>query len=351
MKLHDFDFQLPPELIALHPAPHRDDAKMMVVHKSTGQIEHKTFANLTDYFSEGDLLLMNDTKVFPARLYGQKEKTGAKIEVFLLRQLNKQYHLWDVNVDPARKIRVGNKLYFGDSELVAEVIDNTTSRGRTIRFLYDGTQEHFDSIIDQIGETPIPPIIKDQREVEPEDREQFQTIFAKNVGAVTVPAAGLHVSQRTYKRMELKGIDAAYITLHVGLGTYRPVEAEDLNKHKSDAEPFTIPEATVKRVAEAVEKRQKIVIVGTTTMRAIEGSLATGNRLKAMTSWTDRFIYPPHEFRMGDALVTNFQLPMTQPMMMACAFGGADLIKEAYRQAVEQQYRFHVYGDCMLILR
>ena len=351
MKLHDFDFQLPAELIALHPPAHRDDARMMVLHSKTGEIEHKTFSQVTDYFDEGDLFVMNDSKVFPARLFGQKEKTGAKIEVFLLRQLNKQYHLWDVNVDPARKIRVGNKLYFGDSDLVAEVIDNTTSRGRTIRFLYDGTEEHFASIIDQIGETPIPPIIKDQREVDVEDRERFQTIYAKNVGAVTVPAAGLHVSSRTFKRMELKGIDSAYVTLHVGLGTYRPVEAEDLNKHKSDAEPFTVPEETVKRVARALEERKKIAIVGTTTMRAIEASLAAGNRLKAMTSWTDKFMYPPHDFRMGDALVTNFQLPMTQPMMAACAFGGPELVLEAYRQAVEMQYRFHVYGDCMLILR
>jgi len=351
MKLHHFDFSLPEELIALHPAAHRDDARLMVIHAATGEIEHKTFSNLTDYFDEGDLFLMNDTKVFPARLYGQKEKTGAKIEVFLLRQLNKQYHLWDVNVDPARKIRVGNKLYFGDSELVAEVIDNTTSRGRTIRFLYDGTEEHFASIIDQIGETPIPPIIKDQREVEIEDREQFQTIYAKNVGAVTVPAAGLHVSKRTFQRMELKGIDAAYVTLHVGLGTYRQVEAEDLNKHKSDAEPFTVPEETVRRVARAIEERKKIVIIGTTTMRAIEASLAAGNRLKALSSWTDRFAYPPYKYRMGDAMVTNFQLPRTQPLMAACAFGGADLVLEAYKQAIELKYRFHVYGDCMLILR
>ena len=348
MKLSAFKFELPSELIAQYPAEVRDEARMMVVHRDTGEIEHKVFKDIVDYFDEGDVLVVNDTKVFPARLYGNKEKTGAQIEVFLLRELNQEMHLWDVLVDPARKIRVGNKLYFGDGELVAEVIDNTTSRGRTIRFLYDGENEEFYKIIDSLGETPLPKYIK--RKVEPEDRERFQTIYAKNVGAVAAPTAGLHFTQQVMKRMEIKGVHMPSITLHVGLGTFRSVDVEDLTKHKMDSENFEISKKTETLVNESLDRKKRVCSIGTTSMRALESSVSANGRLKANNGWTDKFIFPPYEFKICNALVTNFHLPQSTLLMMACAFGGYDLTMKAYETAVKEKYKFFSYGDAMLII-
>jgi S-adenosylmethionine:tRNA ribosyltransferase-isomerase len=348
MKLSAFKFDLPEELIAQYPADVRDESRLMVIHRDSGEIEHKIFKDIIDYFDEGDVMVLNDTKVFPARLYGNKEKTGAQIEVFLLRELNTEMHLWDVLVDPARKIRVGNKLYFGDGELVAEVIDNTTSRGRTIRFLYDGEDEEFYKIIDSLGETPLPKFIK--RKVEPSDRERFQTIFAKNVGAVAAPTAGLHFTQQVMKRMEIKGVHMPAITLHIGLGTFRSVDVEDLTKHKMDSENFRIKEHTADYVNEAINEKKRICAVGTTSMRALESSVSANGRLKANQGWTDKFIFPPYEFKICNALLTNFHLPQSTLMMMGCAFGGYDLIMHAYDVAVKEKYKFFSYGDAMLII-
>ncbi|MEK6479200.1 tRNA preQ1(34) S-adenosylmethionine ribosyltransferase-isomerase QueA [Catalinimonas sp. 4WD22] len=348
MKLSAFKFELPSELIAQYPAEVRDEARMMVVHRDTGEIEHKVFKDIVDYFDEGDVLVINDTKVFPARLYGNKEKTGAQIEVFLLRELNQEMHLWDVLVDPARKIRVGNKLYFGDGELVAEVIDNTTSRGRTIRFLYDGENEEFYKIIDSLGETPLPKYIK--RKVEAEDRERFQTIYAKNVGAVAAPTAGLHFTQQVMKRMEIKGVHMPPITLHVGLGTFRSVDVEDLTKHKMDSENFEISKTTETLVNESLDNKKRVCSIGTTSMRALESSVSANGRLKANNGWTDKFIFPPYEFKICNALVTNFHLPQSTLLMMACAFGGYELMMHAYETAVKEKYKFFSYGDAMLII-
>ncbi len=348
MKLSAFKFDLPSNLIAQYPTENRDEARLMVVHKDSGKIEHKIFKDIIDYFDEGDVLVINNTKVFPARLYGNKEKTGAKIEVFLLRELNKEMYLWDVLVDPARKIRVGNKLYFGDGELVAEVIDNTTSRGRTIRFLYDGPDEEFYKMIDVLGETPLPKYIK--RKVEPEDRERFQTIYAEHVGAVAAPTAGLHFTRQLMKRFEIKGVSIAPITLHVGLGTFRSVDVEDLTKHKMDSENFWIEEPTEKRVNEALDTKKRVCSVGTTSMRALESSVSASGRLKANSGWTDKFIFPPHEFKICNALVTNFHLPQSTLLMMACAFGGYELVMHAYELAVKEKYRFFTYGDAMLVI-
>lgn len=348
MKLSAFKFELPSELIAQYPAEVRDEARMMVVHRDTGEIEHKVFKDIVDYFDEGDVLVINDTKVFPARLYGNKEKTGAQIEVFLLRELNQEMHLWDVLVDPARKIRVGNKLYFGDGELVAEVIDNTTSRGRTIRFLYDGENEEFYKIIDSLGETPLPKYIK--RKVEVEDRERFQTIYAKNVGAVAAPTAGLHFTQQVMKRMEIKGVHMPPITLHVGLGTFRSVDVEDLTKHKMDSENFEISKTTETLVNESLDNKKRVCSIGTTSMRALESSVSANGRLKANNGWTDKFIFPPYEFKICNALVTNFHLPQSTLLMMACAFGGYELMMHAYETAVKEKYKFFSYGDAMLII-
>ena len=348
MKLSEFKFELPQELLALHPAKNRDEARMMVVHRDTGKIEHKIFKDILEYFDEGDVMVINDTKVFPARLYGNKEKTGAKIEVFLLRELNKENHLWDVLVDPARKIRVGNKLYFGDSDLVAEVIDNTTSRGRTIKFLYDGSDEDFYKTINDLGETPLPKYLK--RAAEPEDRDRYQTVYAKHVGAVAAPTAGLHFTREVLKRLELNGVDVVPLTLHVGLGTFRPVDVEDLTKHKMDSEHFIVPEATAAAVNRALDNKKRVCAVGTTTMRGLESSVSASARLKPTEGWTDKFIFPPHDFKIPNALITNFHMPESTLLMMACAFGGYDLIMEAYKVAVKEKYSFFSYGDVMLIL-
>ncbi|RIW17054.1 tRNA preQ1(34) S-adenosylmethionine ribosyltransferase-isomerase QueA [Algoriphagus lacus] len=349
MKLSDFKFDVPRKLISLYPTENRDESRLMVVHRKTGQIEHRLFKDILEYFGEGDVFVINDTKVFPARLYGNKEKTGAKIEVFLLRELNPELRLWDVLVDPARKIRVGNKLYFGDSDLVAEVIDNTTSRGRTIRFLFDGNEEEFQKTIDSLGETPLLKEFID-RKIEPEDRERYQTVFAKNVGAVAAPTAGLHFTPQLLKRLELKGVEIAPITLHVGLGTFRQVDVEDLTKHKMDSENYNIPEKTVQLVNEALDSKKRVVAVGTTSLKTVESSVTAGGRLKASSGWTDKFIIPPYEFKIANSLITNFHLPESTLLMTAAAFGGYDLIMKAYKEAVKEKYRFFSYGDAMLIL-
>ncbi|GAB3331824.1 tRNA preQ1(34) S-adenosylmethionine ribosyltransferase-isomerase QueA [Marivirga atlantica] len=348
MKLSEFKFDLPLKLVAQNPTDDRDQSRLLVLHKDTGEIEHKTFKDIVDYFDEGDVLVTNNTKVFPARLYGNKEKTGAQIEVFLLRELNKEMHLWDVLVDPARKIRVGNKLYFGDGELVAEVIDNTTSRGRTIRFLYDGEDEDFYKLVDSLGETPLPKYIK--RPVEESDRERFQTIYAEEVGAVAAPTAGMHFTKQILKRMELKGVDTTPITLHIGLGTFRPVDVEDLTKHKMDSENFKVPTETAKLVNDALDSKKRVCAVGTTSMRSLESSVNASNRLKANDGWTDRFIFPPYEFKICNALITNFHMPESTLLMMACAFGGYENVMKAYQVAIKEKYRFLSYGDAMLII-
>ncbi|MEY4604119.1 MAG: hypothetical protein RIT43_1411 [Bacteroidota bacterium] len=349
MKLSDFNFHLPEELIAEYPSENRDEARLMVIHRDTGKIEHKLFKDIINYFSDGDVMIMNNTRVFPARMYGNKEKTGAKIEVFLLRELNRESLLWDVLVDPARKIRIGNKLYFGDDDsLVAEVIDNTTSRGRTLRFLFDGPYEEFKAKITELGETPLPKYIK--REVEPADEDRYQTIFAKVEGAVAAPTAGLHFSRELMKRLELKGVNFAEVTLHVGLGTFRPVEVEDLTKHKMDSEQVIITEKCAEIVNEAKRNRGKVCAIGTTSMRSIETSVSTDGMLKPYDGWTNKFIFPPYDFSVADALVTNFHTPLSTLLMMISAFCGHELMMEAYKQAVEEKYRFYSYGDAMLIL-
>ncbi|MDX2362545.1 MAG: tRNA preQ1(34) S-adenosylmethionine ribosyltransferase-isomerase QueA [Crocinitomicaceae bacterium] len=349
MKLSQFNFDLPEELIAEHPTDNRDEARMMVVHKDTGKIEHKLFKDVMSYVDEGDVMIMNNTKVFPARMYGNKEKTGAKIEVFLLRELNRESLLWDVLVDPARKIRIGNKLYFGDDEsLVAEVIDNTTSRGRTLRFLFDGSYEEFKKKITQLGETPLPKYIK--RDVEAQDEERYQTIYAKEEGAVAAPTAGLHFSRQLMKRLELKGIDFAEVTLHIGLGTFRQVEVEDLTKHKMDSEEAHITQECADKVNSAKRNKKKVIAVGTTSMRAIETSVSTDGMLKPYDGWTNKFIFPPYDFSIADVLITNFHTPLSTLLMMVSAFGGHELMMDAYQQAVKEKYRFYSYGDAMMII-
>ena len=348
MKLSAFKFELSEKFIALHPKQNRDESRLMVINRKEQTIEHKIFKDVVDYFDDGDVLVMNNTKVFPARLYGNKEKTGAKIEVFLLRELNKEMHLWDVLVDPARKIRVGNKLYFGEGDLVAEVIDNTTSRGRTIRFLIDSSDEEFYNTIDSLGETPLPKHI--DRKAEPEDKERFQTIYAEHVGAVAAPSAGLHFTHQIMKRMEIKGVTMSPITLHIGLGTFRPVDVEDLTKHKTDSENYRVSEETVQVVNQAMDEKRKVCAVGTTAMRALESSVSAGGRLKMNEGWTDKFIFPPYDFKICNAMITNFHLPESTLLMMACAFGGYDLIMEAYQTAIKEKYRFFSYGDVMLII-
>ena len=349
MKLSDFKFDVPKKLVAHYPAANRDESRLMVLHRDTGQIEHRVFKDIIEYFGEGDVFVTNDTKVFPARLYGNKEKTGAEIEVFLLRELNAELKLWDVLVDPARKIRVGNKLYFGDSDLVAEVIDNTTSRGRTIRFLFDGTEEEFHKTIDTLGETPL---LKEfiERKVEAEDKERYQTVFAKNVGAVAAPTAGLHFTPHLLKRLELQGVDVTPITLHVGLGTFRQVDVEDLTKHKMDSENYEIPDGTVELVNRSLDAKKRVVAVGTTSLKTIESSVTANGRLKASSGWTDKFIIPPYEFKIANSLITNFHLPESTLLMTAAAFGGYDLVMKAYKEAIKEKYRFFSYGDAMLIL-
>lgn len=349
MKLSQFNFNLPEELIANYPSENRDECRLMVIHRETGKIEHKLFKDLIDYVDEGDVMIMNNTKVFPARMYGNKEKTGAKIEVFLLRELNRESLLWDVLVDPARKIRIGNKLYFGDDEsLVAEVIDNTTSRGRTLRFLFDGPYEEFKKKITELGETPLPKYIK--RDVEDSDEERYQTIYAKEEGAVAAPTAGLHFSRQLMKRLELKGVDFAEVTLHVGLGTFRPVEVEDLTKHKMDSEQAIITQKAADVVNNAKRNKNKVFAVGTTSMRSIESSVSTDGLLKPFDGWTNKFIFPPYDFSIADALITNFHTPLSTLLMMISAFMGHELMHEVYAEAVKEKYRFYSYGDAMLII-
>lgn len=348
MKLSKFKFNLPPELLAERPSPERDEARLLVLHKNTGEIEHRLFKDIIEYFDEGDLMIMNDTKVFPARLYGNKEKTGAKIEVFLLRELNRESFLWDVLVDPARKIRIGNKLYFGDDDLVAEVIDNTTSRGRTLRFLFDGSYEEFKAITQRLGETPIPKYIN--RPVEPEDAERYQTVYAKNEGAVAAPTAGLHFSKHLMKRLEIKGINFSFVTLHVGLGSFRTVEVEDLTKHKMDSEEAHVGEKACEIVNATKRNRKRICAVGTTSMRAIETSVSTDGFLKPYDGWTNKFIFPPYDFSIANCMITNFHTPESTLLMMTAAFGGYDNVMKAYKEAIKEKYRFFTYGDAMLII-
>lgn len=349
MKLSDFKFNLPAELIAERPSLNRDESRLMVMHRSTGLIEHKMFKDILEYFDDGDVMVVNNTRVFPARLYGTKEKTGAKIEVFLLRELNREARLWDVLVDPARKIRIGNKLYFGDDEnLVAEVIDNTTSRGRTLRFLFDGTYDEFKKTIETLGETPLPRQIR--RPVEPEDKERYQTVFAKREGAVAAPTAGMHFSRELVKRLELKGVSFADITLHAGLGNFRSVDVEDLSKHKMDSEEIFIEDKTVRIVNQAKANRKRVCAVGTTTMRALESTVSISGQLKPFEGWTNKFIYPPFDFSVASAMVSNFHLPQSTLMMMVAAFAGFDLLMKAYKVAIKEKYKFFSYGDAMLIL-
>lgn len=349
MKLSQFKFDLPTELVAKYPVQNRDESRLMVVHKDSGKIEHKMFKDVLDYFDDGDVMVLNNTKVFPARLHGNKEKTGAKIEVFLLRELNRESLLWDVLVDPARKIRIGNKLYFGENdELVAEVIDNTTSRGRTLRFLFDGPYEDFKKTITKLGETPLPKYIK--RDVESSDEERYQTIYAKHEGAVAAPTAGLHFSKQLMKRLEIKGVHFPEVTLHIGLGTFRPVEVEDLTKHKMDSEQITIPENCANAVNTAKSEKNHVCAIGTTVMRTVESSVSTDGKLKPYDGWTNKFIFPPYEFSIADSMITNFHMPESTLVMMVCAFGGYDLIMDAYQQAIKEEYRFFSYGDAMLII-
>lgn len=349
MKLSQFKFKLPEEKIALYPTHFRDECKLMVVHKSTGEIEHKTFKDVLNYFDDKDVFIFNDTKVFPARLYGNKEKTSARIEVFLLRELNEQFRLWDVLVDPARKIRIGNKLYFGENDsMVAEVIDNTTSRGRTLRFLYDGPHDEFKKALYALGEAPLPNFI--DRAVEPEDSERFQCIFAKNEGAVTAPTAGMHFSRELMKRLEIKGIDFAFITLHAGLGNFRDIDVEDLTKHKMDSEQMFITREACDTVNKAKAAGKSVCAVGTTVMRAIETAVGTDERLKEFEGWTNKFIFPPYEFTLANSMISNFQLPYSTLLMLTCAFGGYNLIMRAYEEALVTDYKFGTYGDAMLVL-
>jgi len=349
MKLSHFGFTLPEELLAEYPAEHRDESRLMVLNRKEQTIEHKLFKDVIDYFDEGDVLALNNTKVFPARMFGNKEKTGARIEVFLLRELNAENRLWDVLVDPARKIRIGNKLFFGDDDsLVAEVIDNTTSRGRTLRFLFDGSYEEFRKKLLELGETPLPKTIK--RAVEPSDEERYQTIFAKNEGAVAAPTAGLHFSKHLLKRLEIKGVDFAELSLHVGLGTFSPVEVEDLSKHKTDSEEMIIPSSSAKTINDAIANKRRVCAVGTTTMRALESSVSSNGKLNPYEGWTNKFIFPPYDFSIANSMITNFHQPKSTLMMMAAAFAGYDFLMKAYKVAVKEGYKFHTYGDAMLII-
>jgi S-adenosylmethionine:tRNA ribosyltransferase-isomerase len=349
MKLSNFNYNLPKELLAEYPSDERDGSRLMVLHRDSGKIEHKTFKDVINYFEDGDSFVLNNTKVFPARLMGNKEKTGARIEVFLLRELNREQRLWDVLVDPARKIRIGNKLYFGDDDsLVAEVIDNTTSRGRTLRFLYDGTYEEFREKLLDLGQTPLPKYIK--RDEEDFDKDRYQTIYAKNVGAVAAPTAGLHFSKHLLKRLQIKGVNLAELTLHVGLGTFNPVEVEDLSKHKMDSEELVINDHVVNIVNSTKENKRKICAVGTTVMRGLESSVSSTGTLNPYIGWTHKFIFPPYNFSIANALITNFHMPKSTLLMMVSAFAGYDFLMEAYNEAVKEKYRFYSYGDAMLIL-
>ena len=349
MKLSQYGYDFSPEMLAKYPADNRDESRLMVINRAKGTIEHRIFKDIIEYFDEKDLFVFNDTKVFPARLYGNKEKTGAEIEIFLLRELNRELRLWDVLVDPARKIRIGNKLYFGDDDLlVAEVIDNTTSRGRTLRFLFDGSYEECKHALFALGETPLPKWVREK--VEPEDAERYQTIFAEKEGAVAAPTAGMHFSKHLMKRMEIKGIDKTFVTLHVGLGNFRTVDVEDLSKHKMDSEQFFVEEAAAEAVNAAKRQERKVVAIGTTVMRTIETAVSTNGMIKPMEGWTNKFIFAPYEFTVADAMVTNLHLPYSTQLMMVAAFGGYETVMNAYKVAKEEGYRFGTYGDAMLIL-
>ena len=351
-KLSQFNFELPEDLIAQYPSEERDESRLMVVDREKGTIEHKIFKDVLEYFDDGDSFIFNNTRVFPARLFGKKEKTGARIEVFLLRELNRDQRLWDVLVDPARKIRVGNKLYFTDEEdndvLIAEVVDNTTSRGRTIRFLFDEDDDAFNNSLSLLGNTPLPKYIN--REPEKIDRERYQTIYAKELGAVAAPTAGLHFSKSLMKRLELKGISFAELTLHVGLGTFRGIDVEDLSKHKMDAEYIKITDDAAQVVNKSIKGRKNVCSVGTTSMRTIESAVSAEGLLKETEGWTNKFIFPPYEFTIANSMITNFHLPKSSLVIMVAAFGGYDLIMEAYQEAIKEKYRFYSYGDAMLIL-
>jgi S-adenosylmethionine:tRNA ribosyltransferase-isomerase len=349
MKLSKFKYDLDDKKIALHPSENRDESKLMVLNRATRTIEHKLFRDVLDYFDDKDVMIFNDTKVFPARLYGNKEKTGAEIEVFLLRELNREQRLWDVLVDPARKIRIGNKLYFGEDDLlVAEVIDNTTSRGRTLRFLFDGPYDEFKKTLYGLGETPLPKFIN--RPVQPEDKDRYQTIFAKHEGAVAAPTAGLHFSRELLKRLEIKGVNFTYITLHVGLGNFRSVDVEDLTKHKMDSEQIWIRDEACEVVNHAKDEKKNICAVGTTVMRTLESSVSTQGHLKPYEGWTNKFIFPPYDFSVANRMITNFHLPYSTLLMMVAAFGGYDFVMQAYKTALKEDYRFGTYGDAMLII-
>ncbi len=349
MKLSNFGFELPDELLAEYPSENRDEARLMVLNRKEQTIEHKKFKDLIDYFEEDDILCLNNTKVFPARLFGNKEKTGARIEVFLLRELNSETRLWDVLVDPARKIRIGNKLYFGDDDsLVAEVIDNTTSRGRTLRFLFDGSYEEFRNKLTELGETPLPKYIK--RDVEPDDAERYQTIYAKKEGAVAAPTAGLHFSKHLLKRFEIKGVNFAEVTLHVGLGTFSDVEVEDLSKHKMDSEEMHIEKETVDLINQGLKDKRRICAVGTTVMRSLESSVSSNHTLNEFSGWTNKFIFPPHDFSIANCMITNFHTPKSTLLMMVAAFAGHEFTQRAYQEAIKEKYNFYSYGDAMLII-
>jgi len=351
MKLSQFKFKLPDESIALYPTQNRDEAKLMVLHRDSGEIEHRIFKDVLDYYDDGDTFIFNNTRVFPARLYGNKEKTGAKIEVFLLRELNRENRLWDVYVDPARKIRIGNKLYFGeDDSMVAEVIDNTTSRGRTLRFLFDGTHEEFKESLYALGEAPLPNDVRHLRKAEKEDLETFQNIYATVEGAVTVPNSGLHFSKGLMKRMEIKGVNQAFLTLHCGLGSFKTIDVEDLTKHKMNSEQMIIDAECCRLVNRSKEFGKHVCAVGATTLRACETAAGPTNELKEYEGWTCKFIFPPYEFSVCDSLIINFQLPLSPMLMEACAFGGYDLVMEGYKQALKEGYKFGTYGDAMLII-
>lgn len=349
MKLSQFKFTLPPELIAQHPEPERDMARMMVVHKKTGEIEHRVFKDILHYFDDGDVMVFNDTRVFPARLDGNKEKTGARIEVFLLRELNEANKLWDVLVEPARKIRIGNKLYFGDDDsMVAEVIDNTTSRGRTLRFLNDSDHDEFKRDLYALGVTPLPEYIN--RPAVPDDAEMYQTLYATKEGAVVAPAAGLHFSRELLKRLEIKGVKDAYITVHSGLGNFRDIDVEDLTKHRMDSEEMEADLKLIETVNAAKDADRQVCAVGTSTLRGIESAVSMGGHMKLYKGWTNKFIFPPYDFTVATSLVSNFHLPYSTMLMMVAAFGGYDLVMKAYGEAIEQGYRFGCYGDAMLII-
>ncbi|OQX76242.1 MAG: tRNA preQ1(34) S-adenosylmethionine ribosyltransferase-isomerase QueA [Bacteroidetes bacterium 4484_276] len=349
MKLSQFRYHLPPELIADRPSENRDGCRLMVLDRREQKIHHRKFTDILDYFNDGDVFVLNNTKVFPARLYGTKEKTGARIEVFLLRELNQETRLWDVMVDPARKIRIGNKLYFGEDEaLVAEVIDNTTSRGRTLRFLFDGPYSEFKKALQDLGKTPLPKIVRS--EIQPEDEEWYQTIYAKHEGAVAAPTAGLHFSRELMKRLELIGVNFAEVTLHAGLGNFRQIEVEDLSKHKMDSEELIVNQECVDIVNKAKNNKHKVCAVGTTSMKAIESSLTISGRMKTFEGWTNKFIFPPYKCSLADAMVTNLHLPMSSMMMMVAAFAGYDFVMKAYREAIKEKYKFFTYGDAMLVI-